>query len=121
MGITFARVRRTGVVPMECVAAITAATLSGCSFHTDDNELIDRHFVDIAELGFDNTHDRVLYYATVGTCRLKLLHDTSKHAWYVVDENNTPLLAEPTADMVRNDHRWDYCSHNSPPAHSGRG
>lgn len=116
MGNSFANARRTGIVPMACIAAITAAVV-GCS-STDKriDELHTRGFIDIATIDGTMYDGIAVYYGTVDNCRVKLTFDTADDNWTAeipVVNDITVGLIEPTASTVRDNPAFDYCTSSS--------
>lgn len=114
MGNTTANARRTGIVPMACIAAITAVTVVGCG-STDKriDELHHRGFADIATVDGTLYDGIAVYYGTVDDCRVKLTFNTAGDKWTaeIPTLNDVDVtLTEPTAATVRNNPVFDYCT-----------
>jgi hypothetical protein len=112
---TSANARRTGIVSMACIAAITALAVVGCSGSTDSriDELVSRGFSDIATVDGDLYDHIAVYYATVDDCRIKMTFSSLDDTWtgrLAIIDGQTIELEEPSASSVRNNPSFSYCT-----------
>lgn len=104
---TLAHTMRTGVVlSVACMAAIGTFSLSACGATPQERELQGRGFENVVRS--DEIMLGEAYYGSVGGCRVHLTQGVFGSGWKGQIGDDT--IDEPTAAMIRADHRFDFCS-----------